>query len=98
MATPSSNAAAMRKVLNVEPGSNASVIALLRQIPGSLYSKKLSGLKDGALAMARISPVFGFITIAIPLFALLPETALTSSFSAIYWIVLSMVRTRFMPL
>ncbi len=55
----------MVKGLKAEPGSNMSVAARARMCAG-MNVARLFGLKDGKLAMARISPLRGFTTTTEP--------------------------------
>src|ERR1039458_6400208 len=55
------------------------------------------GLKVGRLASARISPVRGFSTTTVPAIDLVSSIPCCSSRSAMYWMVWSMVNTRFCP-
>ena len=80
---PSSSAAAIGKILNVEPGSKISVIARFLHWWGE-KSQKLLGLKTGRTARAKISPVRGTIAMAMPVFALCLLMPFSSAFSTKY--------------
>ncbi len=82
--------------LNVEPGSKGSVTARARR-SSSVAALKAFGLYVGRIAMARISPVRGSIATAIAALARVRRHAASTSFSARYWMVASMVRTRPCP-
>ena len=62
---PSSSAAATVITFPVDPGSYTSWTAGLR-ISANVILARLEGLKLGALACARIAPVFGSITMTVP--------------------------------
>src|SRR5205823_4984632 len=64
--TPSSSAAAARITLKVEPGSNGSVTARLRQESLDRAARRTFGLNVGRMAMASTSPVRGSRTTVIP--------------------------------
>src|SRR5229473_2950877 len=60
-----SKAAASVMTLNVDPGSYSALTArFMRDSAGA--SLATLGLKRGQLAIAKISPLFGFITITLP--------------------------------
>src|SRR5207245_388810 len=89
--TPSSRAAAARITLNVEPGSNGSLTARLRQWSRDGTSRNVFGLNVGRIASASTSPVRGSSTTAIAALAWVRRQAASSSRSARYWIVRSSV-------
>ena len=91
-ATPSSSAAAARITLNVDPGSNGSVTARLRR-SSSVAVEKRFGLNVGRMATARTSPVRGSMATAMAAFARVRRQAASTSRSAMYWSVVSMVST-----
>ena len=79
--------------MKVEPGSNGSVTARFRHwSPVAIWYA--FGLKVGRIAIARSSPVRGSMMRTIPALAPVERQAASSSRSARYWIVASIVRTR----
>ena len=65
---PSCRPAATVTSLNVDPGSYVSVTALLRRLSARVVGKRFA-LNRGAVAIARIAPVCGSITMAVADFA-----------------------------
>ncbi len=93
---PDSSAAAAVMILFTDPGSNASVTVRLRHRSGSVSANRL-GSNDGKLAMARMSPVLGSITITVPAFAPLSRTALAKACCVWNWMSRSIVVRRLTP-
>src|SRR6266851_589617 len=78
--------------LKVDPGSESAATArFIRASAGASFAAL--GLNFGQFASARISPVFGFITITVPARACVLAMAAASSRSAMYWIFSSSVST-----
>jgi len=75
----SSSAPATKKGLKVDPGSKKSVMARLRHF-SDVSPSTLLGLNPISLAIAKISPVLGSMTMASPPFAPLERTALLNGF------------------
>ena len=81
---PESSAAASVMILKIEPGSNVSVTERLRDMAMSVVTSLRSGLfrsNVGFVAVARISPVDGSMTMPVTVFALLTDIHSASAVS-----------------
>lgn len=78
----------MVTILNIEPGSYMSVMArfLYNSVSAGLRKSSLVKSKAGRLAMPKMAPVLGSITMIVPPLALCFSMALSSSRSTIFWI------------
>ncbi|MEM5774868.1 MAG: hypothetical protein AAGU05_07680, partial [Anaerolineaceae bacterium] len=86
--------------MKTEPGSYVSLRARLNGVLSGntfLKSQYSFGFMRGVTAIARSSPLVGSITMAVPDWAPLFETASSRMRSTIAWISRSMVSTRLEP-
>src|SRR3954469_4801470 len=94
--SPSSIAADAVMTLFTEPGSYTDTMAGFWS-RAVVKSAKCDGSKLGYVAMARMSPVWGSMTITVPPLALFSLTASASASWTRYWISRSMVVTTSRP-